>query len=58
MFLSFQIKENHFKSMCPMLKHSVTHNSAFSQDFIKRNKNILTYRFTPHWLFDILSLLY
>ena len=38
MFLSFQIKENHFKSMCPMLKHSVTHNSAFSQDFIKRNK--------------------
>ena len=32
--MSFQIKD-HFRPMCPTLKHIVTHNSAISQDLLK-----------------------
>ena len=34
MYLSFQIKD-HFRLIRPMLDHSVTHNSAISQDLLK-----------------------
>ena len=46
--------------MRPMLEHCVTHNSAISQDLLKRiYKNIMTYGFTsPHSLFHFLSLLH